>query len=374
METGQLIGPRDDVAIVGGGLVGMATAHRLLTSGMRVTVFDKATRLGAGQSGHNSNVIHSGAFYVPGSLKARLASRGRELLEELIGQNDLPLARVGKLVVKMAGEDRLFAELVDRAAANGVESVVLGSAGELRELEPLATGAAALWLPGVAVTDFVAVLEALARKVREAGGLIRLGADVRMAGGSLSVDGYARPRHVVVAAGTGFNALCRDKTWRVVGFKGSYRELRSPRPQRLIYGVPDPRYPFLGVHVTPDVSGNTMVGPTATLHRPLAAGRTALLAVRNRRTAVSEVGAWLSPSVMKRRVRRYVPEAVVGREVVKAGIRAQAVDRRGNWADDFVFLREPGITFVANAPSPGATACLAIGGHIAAEVMKDLQH
>lgn len=352
----------------------MATAHRLLTSGMRVTVFDKATRLGAGQSGHNSNVIHSGAFYVPGSLKARLASRGRELLEELIAQNDLPLARVGKLVVKMAGEDRLFAELVDRAAANGVESVVLGSAGELRELEPLATGAAALWLPGVAVTDFVAVLEALARKVREAGGLIRLGADVRMAGGSLSVDGYARPRHVVVAAGTGFNALCRDKTWRVVGFKGSYRELRSPRPRRLIYGVPDPRYPFLGIHITPDVSGNTTVGPTATLHRPLAVARTALLAVRNRRTAVSEVSALLSPSVMTRRVRRYVPEAIVGREVVKAGVRAQAVDRRGNWADDFVFLREPGITFVANAPSPGATACLAIGEHIAAEVMKDLQH
>lgn len=365
-------GPRDDVAIVGGGLVGMATAYRLLAAGMRVTVFEKGTRLGAGQSGHNSNVIHSGAFYVPDSLKARLAARGREMLEEFIAQNDLPLARVGKLVVRRRSEERLFAELVDRAAANGVESVVLGSAAELRELEPLATGTAALWLPQVAVTDFLAVLEALARKVGGTGGRIRLGADVRMAGGSLTVEGYERPRHVVVAAGTGFNALCRDQTWRVVGFKGSYRELRSPRPQRLIYGVPDPRYPFLGVHVTPDVSGNTTVGPTATLHRPLATGRTALLAVRKRRTAVSEMGAWLSPSVMTRRVRRYVPEAVVGREVVKAGVRAQAVDRRGNWADDFVFLREPGITFVANAPSPGATACLAIGEHIAAEVMKDL--
>lgn len=368
-----MIEPSDDVAIIGGGLVGMATAYRLLALGMRVTVFEKASQLGAGQSGHNSNVIHSGAFYVPGSLKARLAAGGRQMLEEFIAENDLPLARVGKLVVKMVGEDRLFAELVDRAAANGVESVVLGSAGELREFEPLATGTAALWLPRVAVTDFLAVLEALARKVREAGGRIRLGAEVRTAGGSLGVDGYARPRHVVVAAGTGFNALCRDKTWRVVGFKGSYRELRSPRPERLIYGVPDPRYPFLGVHVTPDVSGNTSVGPTATLHGPLAAGRTAFLAVRNRRTAMSEVTAWLSPSVMTRRVRRYVPEAVVGRAVVKAGVRAQAVDRRGNWADDFVFLREPGITFVANAPSPGATACLAIGEHIAAEVMKDLR-
>ncbi len=193
-----------------------------------------------------------------------------------------------------------------------------------------------------------------------------------MDGGSLSVEGYVQPRHVVVAAGTGFNALCRDRAWRVVGFKGAYRELRSPRPGRLIYGVPDPRYPFLGVHVTPDVDGNVMVGPTATLHAPLAAGRTAFLMARNSRTAASEVSAWLSPAVMTRRVRRYVPEAVVGRAVIEAGVRAQAVDRRGGWADDFVFLREPGVTFVANAPSPGATACLAIGEHIAGEVVKDL--
>jgi (S)-2-hydroxyglutarate dehydrogenase len=366
-------GSPDDVAIVGGGLVGMATAYRLLAAGMRVTVFDKAPRLGAGQSGHNSNVIHSGAFYIPGSLKARLAARGREMLEEFIAQNDLPVARVGKLVVQKEGEDRLFAELVDRAAANGVESVVLGSATELHEFEPLTSGTAALWLPRVAVTDFLAVLETLAQKIREAGGRIGLGADVRMVGGSLSGDGYVRPRHVVVAAGTGFNSLCRDTKWRVVGFKGAYRELRSPRPNRLIYGVPDPRYPFLGVHVTPDVEGDVMVGPTATLHTPLAAGRTALLAVRNRRTAASEVSAWLSPRVMTRRVQRYVPEAVLGRHVVKAGIRAQAVDRRGNWADDFVFLQGPGVTFVVNAPSPGATACLAIGEHIAAQVMRDLQ-
>ena len=350
----------------------MATAYRLLKAGMRVTIFEKASHLGAGQSGHNSNVIHSGAFYIPGSLKARLAASGRRQLEEFIVQNDLPLERVGKLVVKREGEDRLFAELVDRAAANSVESTVLGSAGELREFEPFALGTAALWLPSVAVTNFVAVLEALAQKVREEGGQIRLGTEARTAGGSLGVKGYLPPRHVVVAAGTGFNPLCRDKTWRVVGFKGSYRELRSPRPQRLIYGVPDPRYPFLGVHVTPDVFGNTTVGPTATLYRPLAVGRTAYLAVRNRRTAASEVGAWLSPAVMTDRVRRYVPEAVVGREVVKAGIRAQAVDRRGRWADDFVFGRNPGITFVANAPSPGATACLAIGDYIADVVMRDL--
>ncbi len=259
--------PSDDVAIVGGGLVGMATAYRLLAMGMRVTVFEKGTRLGEGQSGHNSNVIHSGAFYVPGSLKARLAARGRGMLEEFIAESDLPLARVGKLVVRRKGEDRLFTELVDRAAANGVESIVLGSAGEVRGFEPFAIGTAALWLPRVAVTDFLAVLEALAGRVRDAGGRIRLGADIRMAHGSLSAPGYVRPRHVVVAAGTGFNAICRDKTWRVVGFKGAYRELRSPRPTRLIYAVPDPRHPFLGVHVTPDVDGNVMVGPTATLHR-----------------------------------------------------------------------------------------------------------
>jgi L-2-hydroxyglutarate oxidase len=361
------------VAVVGGGLVGMATALRLLAAGMRVTVFEKRPQLGAGQSGHNSNVIHSGAFYVPGSLKALLAASGRRLLEEFIAENDLPLARIGKLVVCQEGEERLFAELVDRAAANGVESALLGSADELRDFEPLATGTAALWLPKVAITDFLAVLQALARKIREAGGRIRLPADVRMAGGSLRVDGYAPPRHVVVAAGTGFNALCADTRWRVVGFRGSYRDLLEPRPRRLIYGVPDPRIPFLGVHVTPSLSGNALVGPTATIHPPFAPIRTAFLGARNVRTAASEVGSWLSPSVMARRVRRYVPEAILGREVVKAGIRAQAVDRRGNWADDFVFLRGAGVTFVANAPSPGATACLAIGEHIATEVTKHLR-
>lgn len=363
----------DDVAIIGGGLVGMATAYRLLEAGMRVTVFEKASRLGAGQSGNNSNVIHSGAFYVPGSLKARLAISGRRMLEEFIERNDLPLARVGKLVVKKEGEDRLFADLVQRAGANGVENVVLGSTEELREFEPLVLGEAALWLPSVAVTDFLAVLRALAEGVRAAGGRVQLGADVRLSGGSIRADGYPPPRHVVVAAGTGFNALCGDDTWRVVGFRGSYRELLSPRPRRLVYGVPDPRYPFLGVHVTPDVFGNTMVGPTATLNSPFALGRTAHLAVRNRKTAVSEVGAWLLPTVMTKRVRRYLPGAVLGREVLRTGIRAQAVDRRGRWADDFVFGRRGDVTFVANAPSPGATACLAIGAHITDAVMRDLE-
>jgi L-2-hydroxyglutarate oxidase len=372
-EAPRLTESRDDVAIIGGGLVGMVTAHDLLTAGMRVTVFERGSRLGAGQSGHNSNVIHSGAFYVPGSLKALLAARGRRMLEEFIAENGLPLARVGKLVVRKEGEEGLFAELVSRAAANGVDGLVLGSAPELREFEPLATGTAALWLPHVAVTDFLAVLEVLARKVREAGGRIRLGVEVRMAGGSLAIDGYPPPHHVVVAAGTGFNALCPNAKWRVIGFKGSYRELLSPRPRRLIYAVPHPRHPFLGVHVTPTVSGDTLVGPTATLHPPLAVGRTAFLAARNLRTAASEVTAWLSPAVMRTRVRRYVPEAIVGSEVVQEGIRAQAVDRRGGWADDFVFLRGPGVTFVANAPSPGATACLAIGERIAAEVKRHLR-
>ena len=350
----------------------MATAYRLASAGLRVSVFERGAQLGVGQSGHNSNVIHSGAFYVPGSLKARLASSGRRMLEEFIAENHLPLSRVGKLVVKMEGEDRLFTELVARAEANGVENRVLGTASELREFEPLVTGDAALWLPAVAVTDFRAVLETLSEKVREEGGRILLGSHARIEKGSLHVEGYGKPRHTVVAAGTGFNALCPDTTWRIVGFKGSYRALKTPRPTRLIYGVPDPRYPFLGVHITPTVAGDTMVGPTATVHAPVSIGRTAYLAARNYRTAVSEVTPWLLPSVMTRRVRRYVPEAVVGSHVVHAGIRAQAVDRKGRWADDFVFLRGGDVTFVANAPSPGATACIAIGEHIAANVLEEL--
>lgn len=360
-----------DVAVVGAGLVGISTAFRLAQRGVGVTVYEEAPSFGAGQSGHNSNVLHSGAFYRPGSLKADLALRGRGMLEDLIRAKELPYRRVGKLVVQQRGEGERFDELVRRASANGIEATVLGSPGELRDFEPPASGERALWLPSVAVTDFVEVLAALAGEASLAGVEVEYLSRCVMQGPRLVVnEREIESRHVVVAAGVGFNELCRDKTWRVLGFKGAYRSVLSPKLERLIYAVPDPLYPFLGVHLTPAVDGSVTAGPTATIHPPIVAGRALLLAARNTRRGLAELPTRFSSKAMQSHVRRYVPDAELGRGIVKYGVRAQAVDRSGRYADDFVIVSRPGATFVANAPSPAATACLAIGEHIAERVLE----
>lgn len=345
----------------------MATAYRLAARGVGVAVYERGEQLGSGQSGHNSNVVHSGAFYRPDSMKARLAIHGRQLLEAFIEDNSLPYRRLGKLVVEQRGESERFDELARRATANGVAAEVLGSGAEI---EPAVIGRRALWLPGVAVTDFGSVLEALADEVRVAGGEIFLGCNTVRSGGRLIAnDREIKPYHSVVAAGLGFNELCPDRTWRVAGFKGAYRELVSPDVEHLVYAVPDPRYPFLGVHLTPGLGPEVTAGPTATIHPPIPLGRIALLGLREWRRGASELASRWFADRMWRDVRRYLRDAVLGREVVKTGIRAQAVDRAGRYADDFLMVDAPGITYVANAPSPAATACLAIGEHIAERVM-----
>lgn len=361
-----------DVAVVGGGLVGMATAVRLVREGLEVGVFEQERALGMHQSGHNSNVIHSGAFYEPGSLKAQLAVRGRAMLEDFVQEHRLPLERVGKLVVQQRGEDRRFDELAARASANGVAHEVLGSPSAIRDVAEQVTGERALWLPDVAITDFRSILEALADEVRAGGGDFSLQARGYLSHGRLiAKDRYVDVRHVVFATGAGFNRLrVGAPQWRVIGFRGSYRALERPDIGRLVYGVPDPRYPFLGVHVTPTLSGGALVGPNATLTRPLA-GRALFLAMRNVRAGLRELRG-RRHARMERAVRRYLPDASVGREVVESGVRAQAVDRWGRFADDFVVVEEPGVTWVANTPSPAATACLAIGEHLASRVIERL--
>ncbi|MCJ7831906.1 MAG: FAD-dependent oxidoreductase [Actinobacteria bacterium] len=361
-----------EVAVVGGGLVGMATALYAARAGAEVTVFEADPHRGAGQSGHNSNVIHSGAFYQPGSLKASFALRGRELLEEFIEANDLPLKRCGKLVVQQDSESERFDRLVDRARANGVSHELLGSPAEIAAVEPMVTGQRAMLLADVAVTDFVAVLEALEDELALAGGSVEYMARCVMEGSQLLADDHdVRSRHVVIAAGTGYNELSSDKTWRVLGFRGTYREVALPAPGRLVYGVPDPARPFLGVHLTPALDGSVAAGPTASPHPPFA-WRLVPLVARNVPAAFGEARTQLFAGAMQKNVRRYVPDARVERGIFKSGVRAQAVDRRGRFVDDFVIVREPGVTAVVNAPSPAATACLAIGEHIAREVLEQM--
>lgn len=350
----------------------MATALSAARAGASVTVYEEALHRGAGQSGHNSNVIHSGAFYPPDSLKAKLALRGRELLEEFIAANHLPLMRCGKLVVQQQGEADRFDGLVDRARANGVPHEVLGSAAEIAAVEPGVTGQRAMMLPGVAVTDFVAVLQALEDELVVQGGSITFSSRCVLQGTRLIADDRGVEfRHVVIASGTGYNQLSRDRTWRVLGFKGSYRAVSSPGPGRLVYGVPDPARPFLGVHLTPTLDGSILAGPTATPHTPFA-WRLLPLVARNVPAALDEFNTRFYSGAMQRDVRRYVPDARLGREIVRSGVRAQAVDRRGRFVDDFVIASEPGVTAVVNAPSPAATACLAIGEHVARIVLEQM--
>lgn len=348
----------------------MSTALHAARAGASVTVYEAASQRGAGQSGHNSNVVHSGAFYPPGSLKAKLALRGRAQLEDFIAANGLPLLRCGKLVVQQVGESKRFDAVVSCASANGVPHEILNTAAEITAVEPLVTGERAMLLPEVAVTDFVAVLEALEDELALAGGSIQYMSRCVMEGSRLIAnDRDIKPRHVVIAAGTGSNSLIRDRTWRVLGFRGAYRAVTSVAPSRLVYGVPDPSRPFLGVHLTPGLDGSTTAGPTATPHSPFSP-RLVPLVARNMPAALGELRTRFLAGAMQEDVRRYVPDAQVARGIVKSGVRAQAVDRRGRFVDDFVVVSEPGVTAVVNAPSPAATACLAIGEHIAKGVLK----
>jgi L-2-hydroxyglutarate oxidase len=203
---------------------------------------------------------------------------------------------------------------------------------------------------------------------------VSLGVDVKLSGGHvIANDHYVSPRHTLVAAGTGFNGLCPHRAWRVLGFRGAYREVLAPKVERLVYAVPDPRYPFLGVHLTPTLDGRVLAGPNATMTSPFVLGRGTMLAARNWRMGLHELATRARPSAMRDEIRRYVPDAEIGTEVVASGVRAQAVDARGGYADDFILLEDPGVTWVANAPSPGATACLAIGERLAERIAERLR-
>jgi L-2-hydroxyglutarate oxidase len=392
------------VAVVGAGIVGLAVGRRLaqLRPGVPVTVFEKEQRVGAHQTGHNSGVVHAGVYYPPGSLKARLCRRGGDLLWEYCGARGIAVHHIGKVVVaRDRGEVAPLERLWERASANGVPGLTrLGPAG-LADLEPHVNGVAALHSPRSAVVDFAAVAATLAAEVAGAGGDVRLGTPVaavrRSAAGGWLVEvagaGADRFDAVVVCAGLtaeGIRGLPRQtaaEAVRIVPFRGHYYRL-GPRAgglvNGLVYPVPDPRYPFLGIHVTPTVGGEVLVGPNAVLALApegyrfgdvdaTAMARLAMwpgvwrLAARHWRTGVHEVRTAASRRAFAAAVRRYLP-AVADDDLLPApsGVRAQAVSRRGDLVDDFVVDADHGLVVVRNAPSPAATSALAIAEHITA--------
>ena len=397
----------ETVGVVGGGIVGVAIARELVRRrpGTRVVVLEKEDRLAAHQTGHNSGVVHAGIYYRPGTLKAELCTRGRHLLRDFCAEHAIAYDECGKLVVAVARDEtgRLDA-LEQTATANGVPGLRRLGAGEIQDVEPYAVGLAALHSPATAITDYVAVAEALAAEVTAAGGDVRLGAAVsaieRRAGAvRVRIDGDEAPvvvDRLVVAAGLHADRLSvqvdGEAGPRILPFRGEYMAVSAAKRdlvRGMVYPVPDPRYPFLGVHFTRRVTGALEVGPNAVLatrregyrRRDVSAAdlRDLLgwpgfwhLARAHWRTGASEVRGSLSKRAYMARAQRYVP-SIGADDVVRAGsgVRAQAVERDGSLVDDFRITSSDGITCVRNAPSPAATSSLAIAAHVVDRVWSD---
>jgi len=378
-----------DIAVAGGGIVGLAVARALALSGRSVVVLERETALGVHQTTHNSGVIHAGIYYAPGSLKARLCVEGAAALYEYCEAKGIAAERCGKLVVAVrdADLDRLD-ELERRARANGVEGLARLGPDEIAAIEPAARGLSALHSPNTGMVDFGAVAAAYAADVREHGGEIRTGATVRAlverddhVEAVLAPSDLVRARHAVACAGAWSDRLALASgarpDVRIVPFRGSY--LRLVRPELVrgqIYPVPDPALPFLGVHLSRTIAGDVLIGPTALLapaHVDLRATLrwpgTARIMRRWWRTGVRELAHAASRRLVVREAARFVP--AIGAGDVRggpAGVRAQAVGRDGSLVDDFKLARTGRAVHVLNAPSPAATASLAIAELIASEV------
>jgi 2-hydroxyglutarate dehydrogenase len=390
---------RCDIAVVGAGILGLATARELIRRHPRltVTVLEKEPEVGFHQTGHNSGVVHAGIYYAPGSLKARLCTAGARELYDYCAERGIAHERCGKLIVA-TGEAELGAleELERRGRANGVPGLERLDARGLEEIEPHARGVAALHSPNTGIADFAAVARSFAADVREAGGTVVTGCEVRAlperAEGIVveHAGGETRARAAIACAGAWADRLAvaagAPPDPRIVPFRGAYLRLRPERRELvrgLIYPVPDPDLPFLGVHLTRHVSGDVMIGPTALLapardayslttvrRRDLADALrwpgTWRMARRFWRTGLTELGYAARRRALVAAAARFVPE-LKPEDVVAgpAGVRAQAVSRDGRLVDDFVFSRTGRTLHVRNAPSPAATSSLAIAREVA---------
>ena len=390
-------------AVIGGGIIGLAVARELLhrMDGVEVTLFEKETRVAAHQTGHNSGVVHAGLYYPPGSLKARLCRRGVTLLQQYAENKGVAYEECGKVVVahdssEVARMDAIF----DRAVANGVPGIRKVPGEEIPEIEPHARGVAAVHSPHTAIIDYVAVAEALAADIAAAGGRVLLGREV-VGLDSRTAETVVTTRNgsevfdlVVTCAGLQSDRVAlmsgEPRSPRVVPFFGDYFLLepeRSSLVKGLIYPVPDPRYPFLGVHLTKRIDGRIMLGPNAFL----SFGREAYdrrgwsaadvmsavgfpgfwrFAVHNTAAAVREARTVLSTGQFVKEAQKYVP-GVRRSDVTRGprGIRAQAMNADGSLEDDFVITGSGRVVHVRNAPSPGATSSLAIAEHVVTEVL-----
>jgi L-2-hydroxyglutarate oxidase LhgO len=387
-----------DLLIIGGGIVGLATALNALTRfpQVRVVVLEKENQIASHQTGHNSGVIHSGIYYRTGSLKARNCVAGAESMKRFCRDHEVPYEECGKLVVATSVEEvPRLEQLHQRGLDNGVPGLRMLARKEFREVEPHCDGMAALHVPSTGIVDYVAVARKYAELIERAGGEITCQAEVtgfqRHNGGNVveSTAGAFEARLVINCAG-----LYSDRIAKLAGahiepqiipFRGEYYEVRQERRyliKSLIYPVPDPRFPFLGVHFTRRVNGSVEAGPNALLAlrregykgsgadlseaaEMLSFGGFWKMARKYWRKGAAEQYRSLAKGAFTAALQKMVPELTEADLTSGgSGVRAQAVDRGGNLLDDFCFVRSPGMIHVCNIPSPAATASLEIGREV----------
>jgi len=399
-------GQKIDIAVVGAGILGLATARALLLErpSLRVVVLEKEAAPAVHQTGHNSGVVHSGIYYRPGSLKATLCIRGKQALERYADEHEIPLRRVGKLIVASdPSELERLEELRRRAVANGVAGLREIAGEAIAEIEPHAIGVRALHASATGVIDYRAVTTAFADDVRAAGGDVLFGRAVEaisVSGRRVALatsGGEVEARYLISCAGLQSDRVARragaDPGARIVPFRGDYYTLAASAAalvRGLIYPVPDPAFPFLGVHFTRKIDGSVVAGPNAVLALARERYRRVALQPRDAADALGYPGVWrfaarhartgagelwrdLSKRSFVRDMQRYVP-SIERNDVTfgPTGIRAQALTRNGALVDDFVIASSPRAMHVVNAPSPAATASLAIGEEIAGRALREL--
>lgn len=392
------------IGIVGGGIVGIAIARALMRTGdFDVTVLEKESRVAQHQTGHNSGVVHAGLYYQPGSLKATLCARGRQLTREFCQERNLPYRELGKLVVAVTDSDLPKLDDIERRAReNQVPGLKRLNAQEMREIEPHVAGVAAVHSPETAVVDYAAITEALAEDVRRAGGNILLGQEVTAvnnAGGTVNVSTTAGAHsfdRLIVCAGLHSDVVAKmvgaSPSPKILPFRGEYWMMATDRRdlvKGMIYPVPDPRFPFLGVHFTRGVYDEVHVGPNAvpalaregyswgqislkdTLESILWPGA-ATLAKQHWLMGVREISSSLVKPLYYQEARKFVPELRSSDLVSKSasGVRAQAWDKDGSLLDDFAVDQVGQVTLLRNAPSPAATSAMSIADYVLDKYLK----
>ena len=392
-----------DVLIVGGGIVGLATAWKLLQarSGLKLLLLEKEPALGQHQSGHNSGVLHAGLYYKPGSSKAQLTVEGLQQMLAFCREHKIPHEQCGKIVIATSPEELPPLEtLWERGHANGLQGLRKLTRDQIKEIEPHAAGLAAIHVPQEGIVDYHAVTRKLGKLIQQAGGEVRLGARVLRflpqngAWLAQTSAGEFRAKFVVTCAGLHSDRLVRASgrkpTAKIVPFRGEYHKIRAERQflvRNLIYPVPEPKFPFLGVHFTRLIHGGIEAGPNAVLAFAREGYSWTKINLRDLLESVLFPGLWrfllaypslcgteircsLSKRAFTRALQKLVPEIQTDDlSPGGAGVRAQAMLPEGKLVEDFHFEEAPGILHVVNAPSPGATASLAIGETIAKKVL-----